>query len=145
MKSRFLTGVKYFFQFGIRPLALYGLYKFGLLTGHYKRVTPAIPNSLIPNSSSLFSLPAREQLTQILGEEGKAILLNETDEIMNGNIRVFGELTALNFKLNLPLQHWTAYESNAALLSSFTYLHKYYSIPFFNKRAIVDFTDPTGP
>ncbi len=40
MKSKLLIGLKYLLQFGLRPLALYALYKFGLLTGHYKRVTP---------------------------------------------------------------------------------------------------------
>ncbi|MBL0346897.1 MAG: hypothetical protein IPP54_16930 [Anaerolineales bacterium] len=123
MTSKFIVGIKYLFQLGFRPLALYGLYKLGLKTGHYKRVTPSISTSQIPSSHSLFSLPNRDQLEKILGEEGKSNLLNEADEIVAGNIRVFGESTALDFKLNQPLQHWTEYESTPALLSSFLFLH----------------------
>ncbi|MDO9301728.1 MAG: heparinase II/III family protein, partial [Anaerolineales bacterium] len=114
MKSKFFIGIKYLFQLGIRPLALYALYKFGLLTGHYKRITPAAPNHLIPKSYSLFSLPNREQLNQTLGEEGRATLLKEADEIVNGNVRIFGELIPLDFNSNQPLQHWTAYETQHA-------------------------------
>ena len=123
MISRFLVGIKYLLQFGIRPLALYALYKFGLITGHYKRTTPVTPNLLIPNSYSLFTLPARDQLSQVLGDEGKSTLLKEADEIVNGNVRVFGELTPLNFNPGQPLQHWTEYETNHTLLSSFLFLH----------------------
>jgi hypothetical protein len=123
MTSKFIVGIKYLFQLGFRPLALYGLYKLGLKTGHYKRVTPSISTSQIPSFHSLFSLPNRDQLEKILGEEGKSNLLNEADEIVAGNVRVFGESTALDFKLNQPLQHWTEYESTPALLSSFLFLH----------------------
>jgi hypothetical protein len=119
MKSRFFIGMKYLRQLGIRPLALYALYKLGLMTGHYKRATPEIPNSLIPNSYSLFTLPSREQLMQTLGEEGEIILLEEAEEIVNGNIRIFGELTPLNFNFGQTLQHWTEYETNPKLLSAF--------------------------
>ena len=91
MKSRFLIGLKYLHQFGVRPMALYALYKFGLITGHYKRVTPANPNSLNPNFYPLFSLPNRDRLAQLLGDEGKSTLLKEEDEIVNGIIRKFGE------------------------------------------------------
>ena len=101
MKSKFFVGLKYFRQFGIRPLALYALYKLGLITGHYKRITPATPNHLIPNSHPLFTLPDRDQLIQILGEEGKSILIKEADEIVSGNVRIFGELIPLNFNDHL--------------------------------------------
>jgi hypothetical protein len=117
MKSKFFIGIKYLFQLGIRPLALYALYKFGLLTGHYKRITPAAANHLILKSYSLFSLPNREQLNQTLGEEGRATLLKEADEIVHGNIRIFGESTSLDFSLDQPLHHWTAYEKNVERLT----------------------------
>ena len=127
MKSRFFIGIKYLRQFGIRPLALYALYKFGLMTGHYKRLTPIIDNQdlniKLSNTIRLFPLPNREQLSQTLGEEGRDILLKEADEILNGNVRIFGESTSLNFNLNQPLQHWTAYETNHTLLSSFIFFH----------------------
>ena len=52
MKSKLLIGIKFLSQLGLRPLVLYALYKFGLLTGHYKRLTPKTPNSI--NSQFLF-------------------------------------------------------------------------------------------
>jgi hypothetical protein len=118
MKPKILIGLKFLFQLGLRPLALYALYKFGLVTGHYKRLTPvnsSIPNHPIPNF--LFPLPNREQLSQILGEEGKAILLKEADEIVNGKVHIFGELVPLDFTSTQPLQHWTAYEKNVKRLT----------------------------
>jgi hypothetical protein len=118
MKSKLLVGIKYLLQFGLRPLAWYALYKFGLLTGHYKRVTPPhspITNQLITNY--LFTLPNRDQLSQTLGETGKAALLKEADEIANGQVRFFGRLTPLDFTHQEPLHHWTDYEKNIERLT----------------------------
>lgn len=120
MKSKFSTGIKYLLQLGLRPLALYALYKFGLLTGHYKRLTP--PNSPITNqliTNSLFSLPNRSQLAQILGEEGRANLLKEAGEIVNGNVRIFGESIPLQFTFDKPLSHWTDYETHKAPITNY--------------------------
>jgi hypothetical protein len=123
MISRIFIALKFLRQFGPRPLALFALYKFGLLTGHYKRVTPANPNLQPPSSHSLFSLPPREQLAIVFGEEGRSALLKEADEIVNGRIRVFGESTSLDFNHGQSLLHWTAYETNHKFLSSFVFLH----------------------
>lgn len=115
MKSRFFVGIKYLRQLGLRPLALYALYKFGLLTGHYKRLDRR-PQTVDHRPSStvhrFFSLPNRDQLAQTLGEEGKAILLKEADEIVNGKVRVFGEPVLLQFTFEKPLSHWTDYETH---------------------------------
>jgi len=110
--------LKFLLQFGLRPLALYGLYKLGLVTGHYKRLTPAaVPP--IADRWPLFALPDRERLAQTLGAEGKAALLTEADEILNGKFRIFGgEPVDLKLTLDQPLQHWTAYETNPQLLST---------------------------
>jgi len=122
--KKLFVGLKYLFQFGARPLAWYALYKFGLLTGHYKRVTP--PNSPIPNQPTtnlLFPLPTRDQLSQTLGDEGKATLIKEADEIVNGQVRVFGELTPLDFTHSEPLRHWTDYETGKVDLRPLTLRH----------------------
>jgi hypothetical protein len=121
--SRALTAVKFFLQFGLRPLALYGLYKWGLFTGHYKRLTPAISISPTLNSFSLFALPNRDQFLQILGEDGKAALLKQADEIVSGKIMIFDESTLLDFRHGQSLVHWTAYERDHKLLSSFNFPH----------------------
>jgi hypothetical protein len=116
MKSKFLIGIKYLSQLGPRPLALYAVYKFGLLTGHYKRLTPISDNRdsniELPNIVPLFSLPNRYQLSQTLGEEGRSTLLKEADEIVNGNVRIFGKPVFLQFTFAKPLSHWTEYETN---------------------------------
>src|SRR5688500_2396306 len=123
MLRKFSITLKFISQFGLRPLVLYALYKLGLFTGHYKRLTPSTLQPLVPHSSSLFSLPNREALQQTLGEGGKAALLQQADEIVNGKNIVFGEATSLDFTHDQLLQHWTAYESDHRLLSSFDFPH----------------------
>ena len=51
-------------QLGFSQTALYAVYKFGLLSGHYKRVTPIPADSLADSLPSykyqpLFDLPTR--------------------------------------------------------------------------------------
>jgi hypothetical protein len=120
MISKFLVALKFMLQFGLRPLALYALYKLGLFTGYYKRLTPTTPNLPIPASFPLFTLPNREQLDKILGESGRSMLLKQADEIVNGKIQIFGETVSLDFTMQESLRHWTAYERNHKLLSSFS-------------------------
>ena len=113
MAQKILIGIKFLFQLGLHPLVLYTMYKFGLLTGHYKRVTPiGFPNFKISNSSSIFSLPSREHLFKILGDEGKASLLKEADEIVNGKFEMFGA-PPVEIKLTGDWQraHWTDFET----------------------------------
>ena len=80
--SRLSIAFKFLRQFGLRPLAFYALYKFWLITGHYKRVESRNLETGHPLSTPLFSLPSRDQLLQTLGEEGKASLHKEADEIL---------------------------------------------------------------
>ena len=123
MSSRVSVIRKFISQFGPRPLALYGLYKLGLATGHYRRATEdeGRRTKIGPRSSvlaPLFSLPNRDPLLQILGEEGKATLLQEADEIVAGKFRMFGGGPVdLKLTVDQPLQHWTDYETNPKLLS----------------------------
>lgn len=121
--SRFSIAFKYLRQFGLRPLALYGLYKFGLITGHYRRTTDHRPQTAKDHPSSvvhrpLFALPPRDQLLQTLGEDGKASLIQEANEILDGKVRIFGELVPLQLLFDQPIHHWTDYENNPQLLSA---------------------------
>ena len=95
MTSRFFTALKFLSQFGLRPLALFALYKFGLLTGHYKRMESRRTETSQLSSAQLFTLPSREQLFQILGKDGKAVLLKEADEILAGKARIFAESVSI--------------------------------------------------
>jgi hypothetical protein len=120
MPSRYIIALKTLRQLGLRPLALYALYKLGLKTGHYKRAESrgVDTNHLLTNH--LFSLPSRGQLIQTLGNDGRMALLKEADEIIEGNFRMFGgEPVPLQLTFDQPLQHWTAYETDHQLLSAF--------------------------
>lgn len=97
-------------------LVLYALYKLGLKTGHYRRVTqtpgPRRSNLEFFDPVPLFSLPDRDQLKQTLGEDGQRILLTQADEIVAGGFRMFGgKLVPLSLTGNWPLVHWTLFES----------------------------------
>ncbi len=115
--QRISVALKFLRQFGSRPLALYALYKLGLKTGYYKRENRKQENSSLL-STPMFSLPPRDKLLQTLGEEGRASLLKEADEIVAGKFRMFGELVPLKLTFDQPLQHWTAYETDPKLLSA---------------------------
>lgn len=140
MKSKFFIGIKYLRQLGIRPLVLFALYKLGLMTGHYRRTNTALNVERL-TFNALFTLPNRDQLAQTLGEEGKSALLKEADEIINGNIRIFGELTQLDFNPDQPLQHWTAYETTVNRL---TVNVPHNDIKFLWEPARFAFTFPLG-
>jgi len=122
--NRFSTALKALFQLGISQTALYAVYRFGLLSGHYKRVTPTGATSLEDNlpshqSQPLFELPAPADLLTILGQSGRDDLLSQADEIVAGQVRLFGgEPVPLQLAHEIPLQHWTAYEKDASLYTS---------------------------
>jgi hypothetical protein len=101
-------------QLGIQPLALNALYQFGLVTGHYRRVSSGIENRKWKGAitTSLFTFPSREQLSQTIGQDGLQILLAEADEIVAGKVRLFGG-EAVPLQLSIPgkLSHWTDYET----------------------------------
>ncbi len=114
LPSRFKIAFKTFCQLGFTQMALYALYKFGLETGHYKRTgrREIETGQSFTILRSLLSLPDREQLRRILGEDGQRSLLAEADEIVSGKFRMFGdEPVPLNLTGDWPLAHWTLFES----------------------------------
>ncbi len=101
-------------QLGLQQVGLYALYKFGLLTGHYRRVTSRMVNGEWKGTinHSLFTFPSRADIETVLGKDGKAALLAEADEIVGGKVRLFGaEPVELNLTVPGKLSHWTAYET----------------------------------
>jgi hypothetical protein len=117
--NRLSTAIKALLQLGLSQTALYAVYKFGLLSGHYHWVTRCGDISE-PASSlkfhSLFDFPSPASLLAVLGEDGKRQLLNQADEIVAGKVRLFGaEPVPLQLTFDQPLQHWTTYEKNASL------------------------------
>jgi len=117
--------VKLVRQVGLSQMALYGLYKVGLRTGHYRRLIedrrpPTGENGLPATVHSLFTLPDRDQLAELLGEEGQRTLISQADEIVDGKFRMFsGEPAEIKLTFDQPLQHWTVYETGKKSLSTF--------------------------
>jgi hypothetical protein len=115
-----LTG-KTLAQSGFGAAAQYGLYQFGLLTGHYQRVTPPVDIHSSPTAATadalvihdVLQIPSPTAVRQVLGDRFQAVL-DEADEIVSGLVRLFGG-PPVPLELEpphdlLPLLHWTAYE-----------------------------------
>ena len=112
----FSIALKALRQLGLSQVTLYALYKLGLVTGHYRRLTPTLdqrePNLEFSSLVPLFSFPNPSQLAQILGAGGQQSLLAEADEIVAGKFRVFGgEPAPLYLTGDWPLVHWTLFEN----------------------------------
>ena len=117
--TQFSIAFKSLFQLGIEPLALNVLYKFGLRTGHYKRVEKKGMENGQSGSTfhSLFSFPDRKELLQTLDKDGETAILQEANEIVDGKFRMFGgEPVPLQLTFNESLHHWTEYETHPQLL-----------------------------
>ncbi len=125
--NRLLIALKAARQLGLEQVGLFALYQFGLLTGHYHRVTSRIVNSEweATINYSLFTFPSRSDLLAVLGKDGQSALLAEADEIVGGKVRLFGA-EPVDLQLTLPgnLSHWTAYETGKTPIpySLITYL-----------------------
>jgi hypothetical protein len=113
--SRVSIAFKALQQLGPEPVALNGLYRFGLATGHYKRVTNRPFTAASGELKAVMPFPGREELQSRLGEEGKVTLMAAADEIASGKIRLFGA-APVDLVLSLPgkLENWTAYEIGKA-------------------------------
>jgi hypothetical protein len=112
-------------QLGFRPVALNALYRFGLATGHYRRVEKKESGEqrvVGKELSPLFILPSRDELLRVLGEAGRVTLLAEAEEIVSGKVRLFGgEPVDLQLSVPGPLAHWTDYETGKADQRSFPF------------------------
>lgn len=114
--KRFWLAVKAWRELGYESVGLYALYRLGLRSGHYRRMTPDSPRrAILPVSSldfqPLFSLPDAHKLVELLGEPGLAQLRAEADEIVSGRVRLFGgDPVPLQLSPPGPIFHWTEYE-----------------------------------
>jgi hypothetical protein len=118
--SRLVLALKALRWLGFRPLALYGIYRLGLVTGHYRRVGYPTSTTGELELKHLLPLPARDELAAVLGRDGQAGLLAEADETAAGKVRLFGgNPVDLKLAFERPLAHWTDYETGKASLSAF--------------------------
>ena len=119
--SRASTAFKALRQLGFTQVALNALYRFGLASGHYRRVTET-PKEYHSNSEqpdfrtlNLLPLPAPQTVRECLGPEGLRALLTEAGEIADGRFRQFGaEPVDIQLTPPGPLAHWTDYETGKA-------------------------------
>jgi hypothetical protein len=113
-------------QLGVQPVMLNALYRLGLATGHYRRKeTQQLRMEIAERGEknwklhSLFAFPTPEGLLSVLGDPGKDNLLVEADEIVAGQVRLFGaQPVELNLAVPGKLEHWTAYETGKADIRS---------------------------
>ncbi len=115
--SRLTFAIKAINQLGFQPVALDALYRFGLMTGHFRRMErkkQRVENIIM---HSLFSFSRREEYLSVLGKDGKANLLAEADEIISGKARLFGA-DPVELRLTVPgkLEHWADYETGKATI-----------------------------
>lgn len=113
--------IKALSELGLNQVGLYSLYRLGISSGYYRRMMKGgggevgKPASL-PQLVSALELPDRIELAETLGEGGQKHLLEEADEIVGGQVRLFaGEPVLLRLDLDVPLSHWTAYESGRGI------------------------------
>jgi hypothetical protein len=112
MSPSFLNAIKALSELGIQPVALNALYRFGLVTGHYQRVTCVKTPDRTSSLKTLLRLPGQAELAAVLGKDGRAALLAEADEIVAGKVRLFGsDPVPLQLTIVGELADWTAYET----------------------------------
>ena len=117
-----LKAVKVVSQLGLRQTGLYALYKLGLRSGHYTRVTlvqPSVPEGV--QFHTLLPIPDREKLRALLGEEGIQALIKEADVVVEENCyhQFGGPLVPIDLspRVEGSLLDWTAYETGKAKVS----------------------------
>lgn len=103
-------------ELGPRQVGLYAWYQLCLRSGYFKRTMKAGGRNTGTDRQPLkinpcLELPGKSKLLSTLGKNGLASLIAEADEIVNGEVRLFGgPPVPLEVKPIDPLLHWTAYE-----------------------------------
>jgi hypothetical protein len=116
--QRLAVSYKALRQLGPQAMLQYTRYRFALQSGLLKRATSSDPANVPDHetafrftSSDLLRLPDREKLREFLGTDGIRKTLAEADEILAGQVRLFGgEPVPLRLRPPGPLVHWTLYE-----------------------------------
>lgn len=105
-------------ELGPRQLGLYAWYRLSLLSGYLRWNPQADQGSKTQNPSGetgldlgWLKIPDREVLLEVLGSQDLQDLLAEADEIVEGQVRLFGgPPVALQLAPPETLAHWTVYE-----------------------------------
>lgn len=114
--SRIGYGVKAVTQLGVQSAAMFALYQLGIKSGHFERDSRSrLSRKPLPDDvytlTPLIDLPSKEALEAVLGDEGRAAVLMEAEEISGGKVRLFGSKPVSLF-LSAPGSdlHWTKAE-----------------------------------
>lgn len=107
-------------ELGLSRVLQYAVYRLGLLTGHYRRLTPKIDlqrltNSIDPSSAEKqwqsgfpLAVPSADALRALMNPDEQQRTLRQADEICSGSFRAFGCTPArLRFTPWKPLHHWS--------------------------------------
>jgi hypothetical protein len=110
--SRLILIFKAIRELGPRQLGLYAWYQVILRTGYLRwRTRNPKKEAGVRNQVSVFLLPNRNELLEIMGEDGLSHWTNLADEIVSGRFRRFGS-DPVNLELTPSgeLPPWTDYE-----------------------------------
>lgn len=106
-----MNGVKKYMKsardLGLSKLGLYGLYKIGLFSGHYRRVLPSVRDYFdgVPALSGFDQFPcvSEKQIEQAI---------NEADMVRRGIVRLFGgKESSLDLNAGASSKHWAVLET----------------------------------
>ncbi len=109
--SRINLMLKALCELGPRQLGLYAWYKFSLRSGYLRYVEGR--KWVVDNGQMTYvlDLPTRDELFATLGDEGIAQVISQADEIVDGQVRLFGgDPVPLDLTPSGELSHWTEYE-----------------------------------
>lgn len=116
--ARLLIAWKAIRHLGLSQVFWYTFYQIGLRSGYFQRNSPIQAyQGLTLDLRSPFRLPERSRIDALLppGCPGRADLIAEANEIVNGQVRLFSaQPAALQFGSPEWKQHWTAYEGRPA-------------------------------
>jgi hypothetical protein len=100
-------------ELGLGQVGLYAQYQVALRSGWLRRKTPPYKPKDDQQvqaheiSLGLISVPNRDKLTKVIGDQASA-LLAEANDLKQGRVRLFGGPPQdLNLVVPLPLHHWT--------------------------------------
>jgi hypothetical protein len=111
-----VRGWKVIRQVGLLPVLQVSLYRFGLVTGHYRRLTPIGSTKSTAEEcrwlTSKQTLVGSDFAKSIYDDPAiKKACLNEAELILSGKCRIFGNEVVDIFSTNMDAsQHWTDYE-----------------------------------
>jgi hypothetical protein len=112
--QRLVTALSAARQLGLEQVGLYAQYQLALRSGWLRRSTPAKEPTDTSETEAyelalgLVSVPNRDQMAQLVGDQAAA-LLAEANDLDQGRVRLFGGPPQdLDLVVPLPLNHWTS-------------------------------------